>query len=196
MGPIPFYANANAITGRAGLAPSRYQSDQVDQANGPLRRRANRRLRNALLQIADNLIVNNHYFLGKAVLWRGQGRDPRWMRVKVAKTFSRLLFAMVAGRQLFEHRCRQDGHYVLHKLVEFHRQCDTAMPQVLADLEAATAQLPRSAHATEARPLKDRLTELGGRKGPQPLADILPIVLARLGGMSLQSKASEGQGPS
>ena len=29
LGPIPFYLNANAITGRAGLMPSRYQSDQV-----------------------------------------------------------------------------------------------------------------------------------------------------------------------
>ena len=39
LGPMPLYASANAITGRAGLMPSRYQSDQVDHANGPLRRR-------------------------------------------------------------------------------------------------------------------------------------------------------------
>ena len=34
MGPIERYAKARAITGRAGLFPSRYQSDQVDRRDG------------------------------------------------------------------------------------------------------------------------------------------------------------------
>ena len=45
MGPIQHYANAKCITGRAGLFPSRYQSDQTDHADGPLVRCANHRLR-------------------------------------------------------------------------------------------------------------------------------------------------------
>jgi transposase len=195
LGPITLYPQANAITGRAGLAPSRYQSDQVDR-DGPLRRRAHRRLRAALLQSADNLIACNHYFQAKAHLWARQGKDPRWMRVKVAKTFSRLLYAMVAGRQLFPHPCRQEQHYIVHKLLEFHRAHDTPMSQVLVDLEAATQQLPRAAHATEAQPLHERLKEVQRRKGPQPLADILPLVLARLGGVPVQSGPSEVSGPS
>src|SRR5262245_5442556 len=36
MGPIGHYANSRAITGRAGLFPSRYQSDRVDLNDGPL----------------------------------------------------------------------------------------------------------------------------------------------------------------
>jgi len=40
MGPINNYGNPRAITGRSGLFPSRYQSDRVDRANGPLVRRA------------------------------------------------------------------------------------------------------------------------------------------------------------
>ena len=44
MGPITLYANANAITGRSGLYPSRHQSDQTDQS-GPIIRQANRRMR-------------------------------------------------------------------------------------------------------------------------------------------------------
>ena len=32
MGPIANYANDQAITGRAGIYPSRYQSDKVDRA--------------------------------------------------------------------------------------------------------------------------------------------------------------------
>ena len=62
MGPIEHYANPKSITGRAGLRPSRYQSDQVDNANGPLVRNANRSLRAAILTIADNLILCNHHF--------------------------------------------------------------------------------------------------------------------------------------
>ena len=96
LGPIAHYANPNRITGRAGLAPSRYQSDQVDQ-HGPLRRRANRRLRAALVQAADNLIRHNHYFQGKAEHWLRGGKDPRWIRIKVAKSFSRLAFVILSG---------------------------------------------------------------------------------------------------
>jgi hypothetical protein len=53
--PISNYVNAIVITGRSGLYPSRYQSDQTDHDNGPLIRQANRRLRSALMRIADNL---------------------------------------------------------------------------------------------------------------------------------------------
>ena len=58
MGPISGYANANAITGRAGLFPSRYQSDQTDNDRGPLIRHSNRRLRCVLMRIADNLALS------------------------------------------------------------------------------------------------------------------------------------------
>ena len=36
MGPISHYANAKAITGRAALFPSRYQSADVDLADGKI----------------------------------------------------------------------------------------------------------------------------------------------------------------
>ncbi len=35
MGPIEHYAHAKAISGRAGLFPSRYQSDEVDPCRRP-----------------------------------------------------------------------------------------------------------------------------------------------------------------
>ena len=183
LGPISHYPTANHITGRAGLMPSRYQSDQVDRPNGPLRRAAHRRLRAALLQIADNLVNCNHYYSSRATLWLQAGKDPRWLRVKIAKCFSRVAFALVAGRHLFPHPCCQPRHYILDKLLAFHRAQDTPMPEVLLDLEQATQQLPRSAYAAEAQPLVERLLECQGRprRGPQLLGDILPIVLARLG---------------
>lgn len=103
---------------------------------------------------------------------------------------------MVAGRQLFPHLCRQERHYILHKLIEFHREHDTPMSQTLADLDAAATQLPRSAYAAEAQPLHERLQEVLHKKGPQPLADILPIVLARLGTLPVPLASAEAAGPS
>jgi transposase len=183
MGPIEHYANARSITGRAGLRPSRYQSDHVDKANGPLVRNCNRALRAAILGIADNLIVCNHHFQALATRWGAQGKDPRHTRVKVGLRFCRIAFQMVAGRQVFRHPSIQGRHYILDKLTAFHREHATGMVDVLRDLQAAVGQLPARAHAAEARPLHEELQRIQGghRRGPQPLGDILPIVLARLG---------------
>jgi transposase len=181
-GPIEHYANPKAITGRAGLRPSRYQSDRVDKADGPLVRNCNRALRAAILGIADNLIVCNHHFQHLATQWAGQGKAPRHSRVKVALRFCRIAFQMVAGRQVFRHPCIQGRHSLLDKLTAFHRDHDTATPEVLRDLQAAVGQVPPQEYAAEARPLHEELQriEAGRRRGPQPLRHILPLVLARL----------------
>src|SRR6266849_5445869 len=67
MGPIEHYLNAKSITGRAGLRPSRYQSNQVDLASGPLVRNCNHALRAA-------------------------SKDPRATRIKVGMRFCRIAF--------------------------------------------------------------------------------------------------------
>lgn len=195
LGPIPLYLNANAITGRAGLMPTRYQSDRVDCPNGPLRRRGNRRLRAVLMQTADNLVQCNHYCRARAERWTRAGKDPRWVRVKVAKIFSRLAFAMVAGRQLFPHPCRQPRHYILGKLLAFHSDHGTQPLPMRHDLEAAVDQLPPRSRAAEAKPLQQELDALARRRGPQPLTEIIPLVLARLAGRVVQSTPSESAGP-
>ncbi len=192
MGPIEHYATARSITGRAGLRPSRYQSDQVDHANGPLVRHCNRALRAAILRIADNLITCNHHFGVLATQWAGQGKDPRHTHVKVGLRFCRIAFQMVAGKQVFRHPCIQGRHYILDKLSAFHRDHDTSVVAVLRDLQAAVAQLPPREHAAEAKPLQEELRKIqeGRRRGPQLLGDILPIVLARLGVGVIQSSES------
>ena len=187
LGPIANYANANGITGRAGMMPMRYQSDLVDHANGPLSRRGNRRLRAVLMQAADNLIHCNHYFQGRADFWRHAGKDARWMRVKVAKIFSRLAFALVAGGQLFPHECCQQRHEILGKLLAFLVEHHTPATQVQSDLDAAIEQMPRRARRPLAAPLQEELDKLANRRGPQPLANILPLVLARLLGRVVKS---------
>ena len=177
-GPMGHYINAKAITGRAGLRPSRYQSDQVDHPNGPLVRHCNHALRAAILGIADNLIVSNHHFNVLATQWASQGKDPRHTRVKVALRFVRIAFQMVAGRQVFRHPSIQGRHYILDKLSAFHVAHDTGVAQLMRDLQAAVGQIPTREHAAESRPLAEELRKIqdGHRRGPQLLGDILPIV--------------------
>lgn len=189
MGPVSHYANARAITGRAGLFPSRYQSDRKDMPNGSLVRCANRRLRAALLWIADNLLKCNHYFRGLADRWKAAGKDPRDAHVKVASRFSRLAYLIVAGRQIVRHPCLIERGYVLDKLIAFYQEHETPPEQMLADLRAAANQLPASEHAAEAAPLLKRLAETRAarRRGPQSIGNILPLLLARLGVGAVES---------
>jgi transposase len=191
-GPMEHYATAKAITGRAGLRPARYQSDQVDKADGRLIRNCNRSLRAAILMIADNLATCNHHFQALAARWAAQGKDPRHTRVKVALRFCRIAFQMVAGRQVFHHPGLQGRHYILDKLNAFHRAHDTALAEHLRDLHATIGHIPSGEHAAEAKPLQEELRKIEGghRRGPQVLGDILPVVLARLGVGVVQSPES------
>jgi transposase len=197
-GPIEDYASARPITGRAGLRPSRYQSDQVDRPNGPLVRCCNRRLRAAILRIADNLIKCNHHFNALAHAWQKDKKDPRHTRVKVGLRFCRIAYQIVAGRQVFRHPAVQGRHYILNKLTAFHRGHDTGAAEQLRDLQAALAHVPPSEYKAEALPLAEELEKIqqGRRRGPQLLGDILPIVLARLGVGGVQSTASGEPDPS
>ena len=65
MGPIENYASARAVCGRAGLFPSRYQSDEVDRGC-KLTRFRNAKLRAAWMMIADNMCKCNRYWMVKA----------------------------------------------------------------------------------------------------------------------------------
>ncbi len=192
MGPIERYATARAITGRAGLFPSRYQSDRVDYPDGQLVRCANRTLRRALMMIADNLIKCNDHFRVLATGWRLHGRDARAVRVQVAGRFSRIAFQMVAGRKAYRHPCCQQRDYVLNKLLVFHTENGISYDQLTMNLDAAVAQLPRSEYREEAVPLADELDRVLKKrgKGPRPLAEILPVVLAKLGVKPVRSPES------
>jgi len=199
MGPITHYASATCITGRAGLYPSRYQSDRTDHPDGPLVRRGNRRLRRALMTIAENLLTCNGHFRGKAQYWELQGKNKAKARVKVANNFARIAFQMVAGRMVFAHRCCRERDYVLHKLVEF--ACVHQMPgeQLLHALQAATGQLPAAEHKAEGEKLQPwlRRPHRSRNQEPQSLGEILPQVLAELGLTAvLESAPLRSQGSS
>jgi len=196
MGPISNYPNAKAISGRAGLYPSRYQSNQTDRADGKMVRRCNRKLRAALLMVADNLIKCNAYFRALSQTWKAQGKDPRHTHVRVASRLTRIMFQIVAGGKVFQHPSQCQRDYVLDKLLDFHREHDTLPEFVLRDLHAARRQIPAGEHANEAAPLQTRYEKARRcrRRDAQPIGNILLAVLARLGVGTLQLDASEDRG--
>jgi transposase len=192
MGPIRHYANGRAITGRAGLFPSRSQSDQVDHRDGKLVRCANHDLRGAIMMIADNLMKCNDHFRVLATGWRLNGKDPRDSHVKVASRFCRIAYQMVAGGLTYRHPCGQQRDYIIHKLIKFAIAHAIASDQLLRNLDAAVAQLPKSAHAEEAAPLAEELARVQKQRGagPQRVGEILPAVLAKLGVGTVKSTKS------
>jgi transposase len=196
MGPISHYANAKSITGRAGLFPARYQSADVDLARGKIIRCSNRRLRSILMMIADNLIRCNQHFRALNAIWKTQGKDPRWSRVKVASRFTRIVFQIVAGRQVFRHPSQRERSYILDKLLDFHQQHGTRPEQTLCDLQRALEQVPKNEFAQEAAPLEARYARVHRRRrrDPQPIGEVLLAVLARLGVGAVQSEV-DGRDP-
>jgi transposase len=176
-GPIEHYPSARAINGRAGLYPSRYQSDQVDHPDGSLVRQCNRQLRGAAMLVAENLIKCHPYYRGLSGLWTQQKVDPRDRRCRVANRAMRMVYQLVGGRQVWRGR-GVDRESLLAKLQEFHRVHHTPIEQAVRDLNEAFAWLPKSIYAAEAKPLAEFA---GKRRRLQRIGDLIVPLLIRLG---------------
>jgi transposase len=194
MGPISHYASPRAITGRAGIYPSRYSSHKLDLADGPLVRCAFRSLRSAIMMIADNLHSCNKYFHALAQRWKALRKNPKHERVKIACRFCRIAFHMVSARQVFQHPCCQQRDYILEKLMNFHLEHHTAFTQLRVDLQAAKSQLPTSQYAAEASPLRRKQESLRRRRGGEPKAigEILSSIMADLA-VAVSQPAASGE---
>ena len=177
-GPIEYYASARAINGRAGLYPSRYQSDEVDHADGSLVRQCNRQLRGAAMLVAENLIKCHPYYRGLSALWAQRNVDPRDRRCRIANRAMRMVYQLVGGRQVWRGQ-GVDREYLLAKLQEFHRVHHTPIGQTVRDLNEAFAWLPKSAYAAEAKPLAELVRPT--RRGPPHIGELIIPLLIRLG---------------
>lgn len=182
-GPIENYPGNRSISGRAGLYPARYQSDEVDHCDGRLIRCANRDLRAAIMIIADNLLKCNEHFRLLAAGWRLKGKDSRDIHVKIAGRFCRVAYYMVAGRQVFQHPSACPRDYILGKLIKFSNEHEIARDEFTRILHAAIGQLPPQAREEEAIPLAEELARARKKRGagPRSLGEMLPEVLAKLG---------------
>jgi transposase len=190
-GPIEHYASARAINGRAGLYPSRYQSDEVDHADGSLVRQCNRTLRGAAMMVAENLIKCHPYYRGLSALWMQHKVDPRDRRCRIANRAMRMVYQLVGGRQLWRGK-GVDREYLLAKLQEFHRLHKTPIDQAIRDLHEAFAWLPKSVYAEEAKPLAELARKK--RRGLQRVGDFMIPLLIRLG-IPVEEKEKKVESP-
>ena len=101
--------------------------------------------------------VVQFYYRGQAELDNARGIDKRASRVKIAKRFTRLALACVAGDQPMRHPCFQKPDSILDKLRRFHQEHGTPLDVLLADLEAAVEQLPYNTCNHEAEIVADVL---------------------------------------
>ncbi len=189
-GPIEHYASARAINGRAGLYPSRYQSDTVDYQGG-LSRSSNRRLRGAAMMVAKNLIKCHSYYRGLSAFWEKQKVDPRDRHCRIANRAMRMVFQLVGGRQVWRGK-GVDREAILSKLREFHADHHSDLDRMIADMNEAFVWLPKSTYASEGKPLEELAAKK--RRGPQRIGDLLIGLLIRLGVKTentLESKPSE-----
>jgi transposase len=165
VGPITHYIKPSHLNGRAGLFPSRYQSDETDCADGPMVGGRNVRLRDAVMEIVMNLILHNDYFQGWSNLRATRGWSKKKIHVAIANRFNRIAYHMVAGRMLFDHPCLKKRHPVLKKVAVFSL-AHGIKPQTTMSLVAKAArQLPADAVAGELTALQDGLADLPTSEG-------------------------------
>ena len=193
-GPIEHYATARAITGRAGLFPTRYQSDEVDHTDGAVARTCNRRLRAAAILIAKNLIKCHPYYRGLAALMASQKVTPLDRQCRIANRAMRMVFQIVSGRQVWRGK-GVNQEYVLEKLREFHSVHGTPFEVVIKQLSEIVQWLPKSTYASEAKPIQEFASKK--HRGPILIGDLLIPVLIRLGVVipeEVQLDSSEARG--
>lgn len=193
-GPIEHYASATALNGRAGLYPSRYQSDEVDRS-GSVAKSCNRRLRAACVLVAKNLIKCHSYYRGLAGLWKLQKVVTVDQQCRTANRSNRMVFQLVSGRQVWRGK-GIDREYMLLKLREFHRTHHSTLEQTVRDMNEAFVWLPKSSYTEEAKPLVDLAKKK--RRGATSIGDLLLPLLIRLGvkqEFEVESNSSEARSP-
>ena len=94
---------------------------------------------------------------------------------------------------MFRHPGQCGRDYILDKLLDFHRQHATAPEKTLNDLHAAMKQIPADEYCNEAVPLQARYqrTQSRRRRAPQPIGELLLVVLARLGVGTVKSTSED-----
>ena len=165
VGPITHYIKPSHLNGRAGLFPSRYQSDETDCADGPMVGGRNARLRDAVMEIVMNLILHNDYFQGWSDLRAQRGWSKKKIHVAIANRFNRIAYHMVAGRMLFDHPCLKKRHPVLKKVAVFSLAHGIKPVTTMSLVAKAARQLPADAVAGELTALQDGLADLPTSEG-------------------------------
>lgn len=180
LGPIEHYVNAKNITGRAGIRPSVYQSgDETNSPNGPMLSRRNARLRDAIFEIAGNLMKCNPYFQGWAALRKGT--PTRKLEARIACRFTRISYQIIRQQTLMlEHPCIESRDAILRKLYDFALSHGFDLQERESILKRAMKQLPSKLCKDEADSLNKLLPKRRTKPNTTQLGEVLETVMAKL----------------
>lgn len=125
----------------------------------------------------------NAWWMAKADVWRSQGVKSPDIHARIANRMTRVVFKMVAGRQIDRHPSRLDRGYVMDKLLTFYREHKIVPAVTVRDLKCAADHLQKNDQRTEGEKLREAAlkAQRSRRKGPQELGTLLVGVLAKLG---------------
>ena len=142
-GPMSFYPTARNLTGRAGLYPRRYQSDQTDLQGGMAK--GEPFLRDVLLKMGRCLTRPQGAFSAWGESRRAAGLCERQIAAAMANRFCGIAHTMLLAGQTFNHPAAREPVSVLGKLLNV--AADLGIDGVAATtlaLEAATRIPPQS----------------------------------------------------
>lgn len=175
-GPIEYYPTAKSINGRAGLFPRRYQSDEVNNS-GSLAHHGNRRLRAALMRMAECLAKHHPKYRLQAGQWLSRGVAATDRKCRIANRICRVIFQLVSGKQVYR-RHYLPSDYILKKLLEFHHEHESPANILSDGLTAAMQWLPKHIRKHEAQPLQELVQKRSRRI--VPIGDVLAARIAAL----------------
>ncbi len=179
LGPAWHYPAPVNITGRAGLFPSRYQSDETDRSDGPIVRGHNARLRQTILTIAGNLEKHNDHFAGFGELRKRAGWKDRKIRFVIGGRFVRISFHMLGGPMFFDHPKCSHRDAVLPKILWFAHEHGLPEPRVCKVVTQAVASFPGDGLLYEIQALETG-QGVSGKPFPKALATAAQCALAAL----------------
>ena len=152
-GPLSLYLTARGLSGRAGLYPRRYQSDETDLQTGTMAR-GEPFLRDVLMKIGRCLVTPQGAFCAWGETRRVAGWCEKEIVAAMANRFCRIGHAMVLAGQTFQHPQARAGVSVLGKLLNVAADLGLEATQATALAKTAAAHLPAGAKALEIRTLQ------------------------------------------
>ncbi|MEZ6130213.1 MAG: hypothetical protein R3C59_16125 [Planctomycetaceae bacterium] len=97
------------------------------------------------------------------------------IHARIANRMTRVVFKMVAGRQIYRHPSRLDRGYVMDKLLTFYREHTISPAVTVRDLKFVADHLQKHDQREEGEKLREAAlkAQRSRRKGPQELGTLL-----------------------
>ena len=102
VGPYDNFSSPKQITAYFGLAPKKFQTGKVSFEDGPITKKGKSHGRAGVMNIANNLVQGNDYYVPNYLSLRARGKVKQCAKVAIANKFIRNSFRMIETGQLFD----------------------------------------------------------------------------------------------